>query len=206
MMDDSKLDWKKVGGLMPAIVQDALTGKVLMLGYMTEESLRITREKKLVTFWSRTRQVLWTKGETSGHFLRLREIIPDCDGDTLLVKAVPTGPVCHTGRDTCFGEENDPKQKDPLAFLGYLDDVVKDRKDHPVPGSYTDHLFSRGVNQCAKKVGEEAVETVIASKDGDEDAFLSEAADLVYHLMVLLRIKGHSFADVARVLAKRHAR
>lgn len=201
-----ELDFAKGGGLIPAIIQDAQTGKVLMLGYMNEESLRITQEKGLVTFWSRTRNKLWTKGETSGHFLKVRSITPDCDRDTLLIKAVPNGPVCHTGQDTCFGEDNQPASLADLDFLTYLGGVIKDRKEHPVPGSYTDHLFSRGLNQIAKKVGEEAVETIIASKDDNDEDFLGEAADLVYHLMVLLCEKGYALEDVAKVLQRRHSR
>lgn len=198
-----ELDFAKGDGLIPAIIQDVRTNKVLMLGYMNEESLEITRQKGLVTFWSRTRKKLWTKGETSGHFLKVQEIIPDCDRDTLLIKAVPLGPVCHTGSDTCFDEKN---QEDPILFLKELARVIEDRKQHPVPGSYTDHLFRRGVNQIAKKVGEEAVETIIASKDADDEAFLGECADLVYHLMVLLSAKGHSIEDVASFLKGRHGK
>ena len=187
-----ELDFAKGNGLVPAIIQDAQTGKVLMLGYMNEESLRITQEKGLVTFWSRTRQKLWTKGETSGHFLKVREIIPDCDKDTLLVKAVPTGPVCHTGQDTCFGEDNKSAGEEPMLFLQTLGKVIEDRK--------------RGLNQIAKKVGEEAVETIIASKDDDDEDFLGECSDLVYHLMVLLSVKGHSLEDVAARLKARHSK
>ncbi len=201
-----ELDFAKGNGLVPAIIQDAQTGKVLMLGYMNEESLRITQEKGLVTFWSRTRQKLWTKGETSGHFLKVREIIPDCDKDTLLVKAVPTGPVCHTGQDTCFGEDNKSAGEEPMLFLQTLGKVIEDRKQNPIPGSYTDHLFKRGLNQIAKKVGEEAVETIIASKDDDDEDFLGECSDLVYHLMVLLSVKGHSLEDVAARLKARHSK
>lgn len=200
-----ELDWKKTGGLIPAIIQDAVTDKVLMLGYMNEEALKITQEKGLVTFWSRTRGCLWTKGETSGHYLEVRQILIDCDHDTLLIKAIPHGPVCHTGADTCFKEENKALGEKPLDFLGTLGRVIEDRKEHPVVGSYTDHLFKRGLNQCAKKVGEEAVETIIASKDDNDEDFLGEAADLVYHLMVLLAVKGHTLEDVAMVLQKRHS-
>jgi phosphoribosyl-ATP pyrophosphohydrolase/phosphoribosyl-AMP cyclohydrolase len=200
------LDFAKQGGLIPAIVQDAVTRKVLMLGYMNEESLRITRDRGLVTFWSRSRQELWTKGETSGNYLKVREIIEDCDSDTLLVKAIPTGPVCHTGNDTCFNEENDPSDATASEFLLYLEQVICDRRDFPQEGSYTNHLFSRGLNKIAQKVGEEAVELVIESKDDNKDLFLGEAADLMYHLLVLLAAKNVKFSEVVEVLKGRHSR
>ena len=182
------IDFDKGNGLVPAIVQDAVTGKILMLGYMNREAYELTEEKGLVTFFSRSRGELWTKGETSGNYLQLRSIAVDCDGDTLLVKAVPTGPVCHTGSDTCF------------------ESVIRDRKDHPQEGSYTNRLFSKGINKIAQKVGEEAVELIIESKDDDRELFLGEAADLMYHYLVLLVEKGCSLADVAEVLKTRHSR
>ncbi len=192
--------------MVPAVVQDAVTGKVLMLGYMNEEAYRLTLDRRLVTFWSRSRQRIWTKGETSGNFLQLREILADCDGDTLLVKAIPSGPVCHTGSDTCFGEDNEPSEVSSPEFLFYLESVIKDRRDNPVEGSYTNHLFSRGLNKIAQKVGEEAVELVIASKDDDKDLFVGEAADLVYHFLVLLTEKNSSLSEVVDILKARHSR
>lgn len=200
------IDFNKGNGLVPAVVQDAVTGKVLMLGYMNEESYRLTLEKGLVTFYSRSRKTLWTKGETSGNYLQLRDILIDCDGDTLLVKAVPSGPVCHTGKDTCFGEENDPQSTSSTDFLSYLEGVIRDRKEHPQEGSYTNRLFSKGINKIAQKVGEEAVELIIEAKDDDKDLFLGEAADLMYHLLVLLTEKGCTLSEVTDVLKSRHSR
>ena len=200
------IDFNKGNGLVPAVVQDAVTGKVLMLGYMNEESYRLTLEKGLVTFYSRSRKTLWTKGETSGNYLQLRDILIDCDGDTLLVKAVPSGPVCHTGKDTCFGEENDPQSASSTDFLSYLEGVIRDRKEHPQEGSYTNRLFSKGINKIAQKVGEEAVELIIEAKDDDKDLFLGEAADLMYHLLVLLTEKDCTLSEVTDVLKSRHSR
>ena len=200
------IDFAKGGGLVPAIVQDAVTRKVLMLGYMNEEAYKLTLDRGLVTFFSRSRGRIWTKGETSGNFLQVREILADCDGDTLLVKAIPSGPVCHTGADTCFGEENQPTEVSSPEFLFYLESVIRDRRANPVEGSYTNHLFSRGLNKIAQKVGEEAVELVIASKDDDKDLFLGEAADLVYHFLVLLAQKDTTLAEVIDVLKDRHSR
>jgi phosphoribosyl-ATP pyrophosphohydrolase/phosphoribosyl-AMP cyclohydrolase len=197
---DEKLDFSKGNGLIPAIIQDELTRKVLMMGYMSEESLRITRETGLVTFYSRSRETLWTKGETSGNSLKVKKIIPDCDRDTLLIMARPEGPVCHDGPDTCFNEIN---QAD-LVFLDYLQEVIKERK-HALPdGSYTASLFRKGTAKIAQKVGEEAVELVIESMKQDDDAFLNESADLLYHLMVLLIDRGWTLEDVSKVLASRH--
>ncbi len=201
-----QLDFKKGNGLIPAIVQDAVTQKVLMLGYMNEEALKVTRERNLVTFYSRTRQTLWTKGETSGNYLTVREIKADCDSDTLLIKAVPSGPVCHTGNDTCFNEANDSQGIETRDFLFYLQDVIQDRREYPIEGSYTNHLFSRGVNKIAQKVGEEAVELVIESKDDNESLFLGEAADLLYHFLVLLAHKNINLEQVYEVLKGRHSR
>jgi phosphoribosyl-ATP pyrophosphohydrolase/phosphoribosyl-AMP cyclohydrolase len=200
------VDFAKGNGLVPAIVQDAVTRRVLMLGYMNEEALHITKERGLVTFWSRARQKLWTKGETSGNYLQVREILEDCDGDTLLVKAIPTGPVCHTGADTCFDEDNNPSEVSSSEFLFYLEEVIHDRREYPVEGSYTNHLFSRGLNKIAQKVGEEAVELIIESKDDNKSLFLGEAADLMYHFMVLLAQKNVQFSEVIDVLKGRHSR
>ena len=200
------IDFAKGGGLVPAVVQDAVTRKVLMLGYMNEEAYKLTLDRGLVTFFSRSRNRIWTKGETSGNFLQVREILADCDGDTLLVKAIPSGPVCHTGADTCFGEENQPSEISSPEFLFYLESVIRDRRTNPIEGSYTNHLFSRGLNKIAQKVGEEAVELVIASKDDDKDLFLGEAADLIYHFLVLLAQKDTALAEVINVLKDRHSR
>ena len=200
------LDFTKMDGLIPAIVQDAVTRRVLMLGYMNEESLKLTRDRGLVTFWSRSRQKLWTKGESSGNYLTVREIIEDCDHDTLLIKALPAGPVCHTGSDTCFNEVNDPAEVTSSEFLFYLEEVISDRREYPQEGSYTNHLFSRGLNKIAQKVGEEAVELIIESKDDNKSLFLGEAADLMYHFMVLLAEKNIPFSEVIEVLKGRHSR
>lgn len=200
------IDFSKGDGLVPAIVQDAVTRKVLMLGYMNEEAYRLTLERRLVTFWSRSRQRIWTKGETNGQFLQLREILVDCDGDTLLVKAIPSGPVCHTGADTCFSEDNEPGEISSSEFLFYLENVIRDRRDNPIEGSYTNHLFSRGLNKIAQKVGEEAIELIIESKDDDKDLLLGEAADLIYHFLVLLAQKNATLAEVVDVLKDRHSR
>ena len=195
-----KLDFEKMDGLIPAVVQDEKTNKVLMLGYMNKEALEKTREDGMVTFYSRSKKRLWTKGETSGNFLKVKEMIPDCDGDTLLIKVKPSGPVCHTGSDTCFDEKNNMG----IAFLQYLDKFLKKRKEEMPEGSYTTKLFQKGINKIAQKVGEEAVELVIEAKDNNEDLFLNEAADLMYHYIVLLRAKGYGLKDVAKVLEKRH--
>ncbi len=194
------LDFQKSGGLIPAIIQDAKTSKVLMLGYMNEESLAKTKETGKVTFFSRSKNRLWTKGEESGNFLHLVSMTPDCDNDTLLIKVNPVGPTCHTGADTCWNEENNTD----IAFLAYLQDFIKKRYDEMPEGSYTTSLFQKGMNRMAQKVGEEAVETVIESINGTEEGFLYEASDLVYHLIVLLTSKGYSLADIAKELEKRH--
>lgn len=195
-----ELDFSKDGGLVPAIIQDAQTGKVLMLGYMNEEALEKTLETKKVTFFSRSKNRLWTKGETSENYLNLVSISPDCDQDALLVKVNPDGPTCHTGTDTCWEEEN----KDDLQFLGYLTDVVKERRQLSPEESYVARLFSKGINKVAQKVGEEAVEVVIEAKDNDENLFLNESADLLFHYMMLLEAKGYSLSDVISVLKERH--
>ncbi len=196
-----KIDFEKMGGLVPAIVQDARTKNVLMLGFMNEEAYQKTVDTKHVTFWSRTRQTLWTKGETSGHFLDLVSMQIDCDNDTLLVKAIPNGPTCHTGTDTCWGEDND---MNPLLFLTELQDFINKRKEEMPEGSYTTSLFTKGINKIAQKVGEEALETVIEATNGTKDHLVYEASDLLYHLLVLLTEKGLRIEDVASELQKRH--
>lgn len=186
-------------GLIPAIVQDAATRVVLMLGYMNRESLRQTLESGKVCFYSRSRQRLWTKGEESGHFLYLKDIRADCDQDTLLVKAVPAGPTCHSGADTCWNEKNEEQD-----FLFFLQHFLQQRRHDSPEESYTARLISRGINKVAQKVGEEAVELVIEAKDDNEELFLNEAADLMYHYIVLLIAKGYGLEDVIEVLKKRH--
>ena len=195
------LDFNKAGGLIPAVIQDAVTEKVLMVGFMNEEAYQKTVDSKLVTLYSRTRSRLWTKGEEGGNFLDVVEIFTDCDNDTLLIKAKPRGPVCHTGADTCFGEENGHSG---VHFLGYLQDFIDLRKKEMPKGSYTTKLFENGINKIAQKVGEEAVELVIEAKDQNDDLFLNEAADLMYHYIVLLTARGHHLKDVAGVLNTRH--
>ena len=195
------LDFEKSGGLITAVVQDAATEKILMVGYMNPEALQKTMESKLVTFYSRTRQKLWTKGEESGNHLVLVDILPDCDNDTILVKATPRGVVCHTGADTCFGECN---KRSGVHFLKYLQDLIDKRRETMPEGSYTTKLFSKGINKIAQKVGEEAVELIIEAKDQNDALFLNEAADLVYHLIVLLSAKGYKIDDVAEKLEARH--
>lgn len=195
------LDFEKQGGLIPAIIQDDVTGKVLMLGYMNEESLKKTQESGKVTFWSRSRKCLWTKGETSGNFLNVVSIKEDCDKDTLLIKANPAGPVCHTGSDTCFDEVN---EADNIMFLKTLQEFIEKRHQEMPEGSYTTSLFQAGVNKMAQKVGEEAVETVIEATNGTDGRLIYEASDLIYHLIVLLTSKGLSIEDIAKDLKKRH--
>ena len=185
-------------GLVPAIVQDAVTGSVLMLGFMNEEALEKTRQTGKVTFFSRSKQRLWTKGETSGNFLMLESVVADCDSDTLLLKARPTGPVCHTGNQTCFGED-----KGSLGFLIRLEEIIKKRKSSPQPESYTSRLFEEGVGKIAQKVGEEAVETVIEAMGSDREKLKSESADLLYHLLVLLAEKNVPFSEIVETLEKR---
>ncbi len=197
-MQDLKIDFSKLDGLVPCVVQDAKTHRVLMLGFMNSEAYEKTVLEKKVTFFSRTKQRLWTKGETSGNFLELVDILIDCDQDTLLIKVNPVGPVCHTGADTCFNEKNSRWD------LGTLEEVIKDRKANPAKGSYTSTLFDSGINKIAQKVGEEAIELVIEAKDNNKDLFLNEAADLMYHYLVLLTAKEFSLNDVLRVLKKRH--
>lgn len=195
------IDFKKCGGLVPAIVQDAITKNVLMLGYMNEEAYDKTIATKKVTFWSRSRNCLWTKGETSGNFLHLVDIKVDCDNDTLLVKAHPNGPTCHKGTDTCWGEAN---QHNPLLFLSELQDFIDKRHQEMPEGSYTTSLFKDGINRIAQKVGEEALEAVIEATNGSKEKLIYEASDLIYHLIVLMTSKGLRIEDIARELQKRH--
>ena len=194
------LDFEKMGGLIPAIVQDNNTNKVLMLGFMNEEALEQTLSSGKVTFFSRTKNRLWMKGETSGNTLSVVSITPDCDNDTLLIKAIPAGPVCHLGTDTCFGEKNE----EDIMFLKYLQNFIERRRHEMPEGSYTTALFQKGINRMAQKVGEEAVETVIEATNGTEDRLIYEASDLIYHLIVLLTSKGLRIDDLARELKKRH--
>jgi phosphoribosyl-ATP pyrophosphohydrolase/phosphoribosyl-AMP cyclohydrolase len=191
---------KDTNGLLPAIIQDAQTGKVLMLGYMNEESLAKTKELNKVTFFSRSKNRLWTKGEESGNFLEVVDIKVDCDSDAFLIKAKPVGPVCHTGNDTCWFEKN----KDEFSFLHYLENIIQDRKLHPKDNSYTNLLFNKGLNKIAQKVGEEAVEVVIEAKDNNDELFKGEAADLLFHLLVLFAEKNISLNEVLAVLKERH--
>src|SRR5687767_44364 len=192
------INFDKSGGLVPCIIQDANTNQVLMLGFMNDEAYQKTVQEKKVTFFSRTKQRLWTKGETSGNYLMLSEVLLDCDQDTLLIKVNPVGPVCHTGADTCFNEKNERWN------LNALESVIKDRKFNPVKGSYTASLFESGINKVAQKVGEEAVELIIEAKDDNKELFLNEAADLLFHYMVLLQAKGFSLQDVKQILQQRH--
>ncbi len=198
MIDSNQIDFSKLSGLVPCVVQDADSNIVLMVGFMNRESLGKTIAEKRVTFYSRSKQRLWTKGETSGNFLEVRDILADCDNDTILVKARPVGPACHTGADTCFDERNSS------WGLAALERVIQDRKSNPKEGSYTTSLFQSGMNKIAQKVGEEAVELVIEAKDDNRELFLNEAADLMYHYLILLQAKGHSLADVEDVLKGRH--
>lgn len=194
-----KLEFDKYqNGLIPAIVQDASTNNVLMLGFMNEEALKKTKELNKVTFFSRSKSRLWTKGEESGNFLKVVSVTADCDNDTLLIKAIPEGPVCHTGADTCFNEKNTGDN-----FLITLENTIKSRIKNPIEGSYTNLLLNKGINKIAQKVGEEAVELVIESKDDNEKLFLNEAADLMYHYILLINAKGHSLSEVIEVLKSR---
>jgi phosphoribosyl-ATP pyrophosphohydrolase/phosphoribosyl-AMP cyclohydrolase len=195
-----KIDFSKYNdGLVPAIIQDDRTATVLMLGFMNEEALEATKRLGKVTFFSRTKQRLWTKGEESGNYLELVSIKTDCDNDTLLIKAIPHGPVCHTGADTCFDETNKS-----IDFLYRLQEVIVDRQQKPGGNSYVAGLFNKGINAIAQKVGEEAIELVIESKDENKERFLDEAADLLFHYLILLRAKGTDLKSVANTLEKRH--
>jgi phosphoribosyl-ATP pyrophosphohydrolase/phosphoribosyl-AMP cyclohydrolase len=190
---------KYADGLVPAIIQDDQTNKVLMLGFMNRESVEKSLALGKVTFYSRVKKRLWTKGEESGHYLLLKEILLDCDQDSLLVKATPTGPVCHTGADTCWNEKNEEP-----GFLYRLEQIIKKRKNLPEENSYVSGLFEKGINKIAQKVGEEAVELVIEAKDGNDELFLGEAADLLFHYLILLEAKGHNLKEVTSVLQVRH--
>ena len=200
MINQMTLDFSKMGGLIPAIIQDADTQKVLMLGYMNEEAYQKTLDTGIVTFFSRTRQTLWTKGETSGNFLHIVSIKADCDQDTLLIQVHPDGPVCHTGTDTCWGEEN----KQYILFLKDLQDFIDKRHQEMPEGSYTTSLFQSGINKIAQKVGEEAVETIIEACNGTDERLIYEGSDLLYHLIVLLTSKGYRIEDLANELRERH--
>jgi phosphoribosyl-ATP pyrophosphohydrolase/phosphoribosyl-AMP cyclohydrolase len=196
------IDFKKYAdGLVPAIIQDYRTQKVLMLGFMNAEAVKKTEETGLVTFYSRSKKRLWTKGEESGIHLKLRQILNDCDNDTLLIKVQPEGPVCHTGADTCWSEKNHSED-----FLSYLQEIINLRKNVSRDESYVARLFGEGINKIAQKVGEEAVELVIESKDDNKDLFLGEAADLMFHFLILLNAKGYNLQDVTNVLQKRHSK
>jgi len=192
------IDFEKNGGLIPVVIQHAHTLQVLMLGYMNQEALEKTKAEGRVTFYSRSKQRLWTKGESSGNFLTVDEILVDCDNDTLLIKAVPTGPTCHTGSTSCFKEET------PKGFVYELESVIEQRIATKSEGSYTSRLFNMGVNKVAQKVGEEAVELVIEAKDDNLDLFSNEAADLLYHYLILLKTKNLKLEDIEAVLKKRH--
>lgn len=197
-----KIDFKKYSdGLAPAVIQDYSTHKVLMLGFMNEEALQKTMAEGRVTFFSRSKKRLWTKGEESGHFLLVKQVLSDCDNDTLLIKAEPMGPTCHTGADTCWSEPNHNDN-----FLFYLEDIIRLRKASTDDTSYVRQLFSKGINKIAQKVGEEAVELVIEAKDNNDKLFLDESADLLFHYLLLLNAKGHNLQDVINVLTKRHSK
>ena len=195
-----KLDFNKMNGVIPAIIQDNLTNKVLMLGFMNEEAFKKTQEIGQVTFFSRTKNRLWTKGEESGNFLNVVSIVEDCDNDTLLIKVNPVGPVCHTGAETCFAEKND----EPIMFLKYLQEFITRRRQEMPENSYTTSLFNKGIGRMAQKVGEEAVETVIEAMAGNDERLLYEGSDLLYHLIVLLTYKGYRIEDLINELKKRH--
>ena len=190
---------KYADGLVPAVIQDDITGKVLMLGFMNEAALAKTQELKKVTFFSRSKNRLWTKGEESGNFLLLKSIESDCDNDSLLIKVDPVGPVCHKGTDTCWGENNTHSN-----FLFRLEAIIADRKNNPSEKSYTSSLFEKGINKIAQKVGEEAVELVIEAKDNDANLFKNEAADLLFHYLILLQAKGHTLSEIQDILISRH--
>ncbi|ASZ14899.1 MULTISPECIES: bifunctional phosphoribosyl-AMP cyclohydrolase/phosphoribosyl-ATP diphosphatase HisIE [Chitinophaga] len=190
---------KSADGLIPAIIQDAVTQKVLMLGYMDQAAFNKTRTEGKVTFFSRSKNRLWTKGEESGNFLLVQDIKIDCDNDTLLIKVNPVGPVCHTGTDTCWQENNVSND-----FLAKLEGIIADRKQNPNGDSYTSRLFAKGINKVAQKVGEEAVEVVIEAKDNNESLFLNESADLLFHYLILLQAKGYRLDDVINILKQRH--
>jgi len=197
-----EIDFKKYAdGLAPAIVQDYITSRVLMLGFMNADALEVTERTGMVTFYSRSKKRLWTKGEESGNHLLLKQMMADCDKDTLLIKATPVGPVCHTGADTCFSEKNHSQD-----FLQYLEEIIQLRRRASPEDSYVSRLLHKGINKVAQKVGEEAVELVIEAKDNNEDLFLGEAADLLFHYLILLNAKGYNLQHVTDVLQKRHSK
>lgn len=200
--DIEQIDFKKLNGLVPVVIQDNSTQKVLMVGFMNKEALEKTQELGKVTFFSRTKNRLWTKGEESGNFLHVVSMLVDCDNDTLLIKANPVGPVCHTGADTCFFETN---KESEVSFLSYLQDFIDKRKKEMPEGSYTTSLFKEGTSKISQKVGEEAVETIIGAMANDNENFIYEAGDLLYHLIVLLTHKGYRIEDVVQELKKRHS-
>ncbi len=198
MLNISSLNFEKLNGLIPCIIQDFVSGKVLMLGFMNKDAIEKTVKDNKVTFFSRTKNKLWTKGETSGNYLRVKDIQVDCDQDTLLIKVKPDGATCHTGTDTCFNEKN------IATDIYFIENIIHDRKLNPIEGSYTNKLLNSGINKVAQKVGEEAVELIIEAKDNNNELFLNEAADLMYHYLVLLSAKGFKLNDVNEVLKKRH--
>lgn len=200
--DIEQIDFKKLNGLVPAVIQDNSTQKVLMVGFMNKEALEKTQKLGKVTFFSRTKNRLWTKGEESGNFLHVVSMLVDCDNDTLLIKANPVGPVCHTGADTCFFETN---KESEVSFLSYLQDFIDKRKKEMPEGSYTTSLFKEGTSKISQKVGEEAVETIIGAMANDNENFIYEAGDLLYHLIVLLTHKGYRIEDVVQELKRRHS-
>ena len=192
---------KSADGLIPVVIQDSKTQKVLMLGYMNAEAFEKTNIEKRVTFFSRSKNRLWTKGEESGNFLEVNEVLIDCDNDTILIKAIPCGPVCHTGSDTCFGEKNIFS-----SFLTQLEGIINDRKANPTEKSYVSMLFGKGINKIAQKVGEEAVELVIEAKDNNDELFVNEAADLLFHYLILLSAKGFTLNEIETILELRHSK
>jgi phosphoribosyl-ATP pyrophosphohydrolase/phosphoribosyl-AMP cyclohydrolase len=193
-----KIDFKKGNGLVPVVIQDNNTLQVLIVGYMNEEAFEKTRKEKIVTFFSRSKSRLWTKGESSGNYLYVEEISPDCDNDSVLMKVKPAGPVCHTGSTACFGEET------AKGFIYGLEQVINQRIENDTNNSYTNKLYKKGINKVAQKVGEEAVELIIEAKDDDLELFKNEAADLLYHLLILLKVKGTNLESIEEVLQKRH--
>jgi len=192
------IDFEKGGGLVPAVIQDYKTLQVLMLGFMNKEAFEKTKNEGRVTFYSRTRQALWTKGETSGNYLFVKEITTDCDNDTLLIKVDPAGPVCHSGTRSCFGDQTVP------GFLYLLENIINQRINDNTEGSYTNKIFREGINKAAQKVGEEAVELIIEAKDDNRDLFINETADLLYHLLILMRLKNVKLSDIEDCLSERH--
>lgn len=198
----AQLNFEKLNGLIPAVIQDAKTLKVLMVGFMNEEALKITIDQGTVTFFSRTKNRLWTKGEDSGNYFKVESILVDCDADTLLIKVDPKGDLCEQGKDTCFSEEN---KQDDVQFLGYLQNFIDKRKEEMPEGSYTTSLFEKGTRKIAQKVGEEAVEAIIGAMAEDDENFIYESGDLIYHLIVLLSHKGYGIQDIVAELKKRHS-